>query len=308
MSKKNSNIFAVLSVILFVCTLTGCNGVPGILNPKGVVAFEERELMFNSAALMTIVVLSVIIMSLVFVYHYRATNHKAEYKPDWCHNNFLEAIWWGVPTLIIVILAIMTWIYTHKLDPYRKLSFHINGVAVEDMQVEVVALPYKWMFYYPEYDVATVNYLALPNNIQTEFFLTTDNVPMSSFFIPQLGSQIYTMAGMRTRLHLIPTYTGRIEGLNAQYNGDGFAHMRFNVDVMEPEDFKKWIATAKQSKLKLDETEYKKIRQPSDNEKAIIYSSGSKGLFNKIIKSYNAAKHPDWSDATDSNGDVKNVR
>lgn len=269
-------LLALISVVL-----VGCEGHPSILNPKGVIAFEERRLIFDSAALMLIVLIPVIIMSFDFVTHYRSGNKKTEYRPNWAHSVFLESIWWGVPIAIILVIGTMTWISTHKLDPFRKLNY---PGKVE--RIDVIALPWKWLFIYPEKNIATVNHLVLPNKTQVEFHFTNDNVPMSSFMVPQLGSQIYTMAGMRTRLHLIPTHIGKVEGMNTQYNGDGFSDMRFDVDVVSEQDYNDWTKKVASQYGKLNNRTYNKIRQPEINAKVTYFSGVEQNLFNSIMHAY----------------------
>lgn len=280
--KRHLMHFKVLGILLSLMLLAGCEQkITGILNPKGIVTYEERILLFDALALMLIVVLPVIIMSFAFVHRYRASHKTAEYKPNWNHSVFLEAIWWGVPCLIIVILGVLSWKYTHKLDPYNP----INGRKV-DMQIQVISLPWKWLFIYPEQNIATVNYLRLPKDKQVEFLLTNDNVPMSAFFIPQLGSQIYTMAGMRTKLHLIGNYVGTFRGLNSQYNGDGFSEMHFPVDVVSDDEMNAWYAKVKSSPEALTKDRYAVVRQPTIAEPAHYYSSVEPDLFRTVINSY----------------------
>lgn len=272
----------LVSITLMATILTGCNQkITGILNPKGVISFDERILLFDSVALMLIVVIPVIIMSFAFIYRYRETHHKGAYKPNWNHSLFLEAFWWGIPCLIIVALGILTWHYTHKLDPYRK----IDGYPVS-LKVQVVALPWKWLFIYPEQNIATVNQLKLPVNKQVEFLLTSDNVPMSAFFIPQLGSQIYTMAGMQTQLHLLATQTGTYRGLDSQYNGDGFSEMYFPVEVVSNEEMQNWISSVQRTDKPLDVKNYSKLRQNSIAHPAELYSAVDKNLFHNIMHYY----------------------
>lgn len=261
---------------------------PTILQPKGLIAFQERKIIFDTAALMLIVVIPVIIMSFAFVYKYRRGKSVTEYKPDWHHSTFLEVLWWGVPFAIVFILAIITWVTTHKLDPFRKLNY---PGKVE--QIQVIALPWKWLFIYPEHGITTVNKLVLPLKRQAEFTLTNDNVPMSAFFIPQLGSQIYSMAGMETKLHLVPTETAHIEGFNSQFNGYGFSDMRFNVDVVSLQDYKAWLENIKRNNKPFSQKAYNKVRQPShEKAKEQEYSSYLPKLFNHVVHSYMLAQHP----------------
>src|SRR5579862_2857852 len=221
---KKVTLTSWLVVIIACFLLVGCKGhLVGILNPKGIISHEERTLFFNTLALMLIVVLPVIVMSFTFVYHYQVAHRIKTYRPNWSHSLFLEALWWGIPIIIICVLAVLTWKKTYELDPYHRI------VSNEPLQIQAIALPWKWLFIYPQQNIATINYLVLPAGQQVEFWLTTDNVPMSAFFIPQLGSQIYTMAGMRTRLHLLANQTGDYDGLNTQYNGEGFSDMHFPV-------------------------------------------------------------------------------
>jgi len=274
-------------------SLTGCkDNFLGVLNPKGVIAYQERKLLFDAMALMLIVVLPVIIMSFAFVFHYQESHQIRDYKPNWSHSVFLEAIWWGVPIVIIVVLGIVTWKKTHQLDPYNRIP---SAPAAEaPLPIQVIALPWKWLFIYPEEKIATVNYLEIPVGRQVEFFLTNDNVPMSAFFIPQLGSQIYTMAGMRTRLHLMANETGVFTGLNSQYNGDGFSDMHFEVHVVSREEMADWLKKMQSSKQALDKKRYEELLYPSIGAKPLFFSGYQPDLFNSVIRIYQqtGAKHP----------------
>ena len=262
--------------------LSGCVHVTGgVLDPKGLVAKEERTLMFDSVALMLIVVIPVIIMSFAFAFRYRARHgNKSRYRPNWCHNVALEAIWWGVPCIIIIALGIITWITSHRLDPYRPLD-----KGGKPMVIQAVSLQWKWLFIYPEQGIATVNQIDIPRGRQVEFQLTSV-APMSAFFIPQLSSQIYTMAGMRTRLHLYTDNEGTYRGLNAQYNGDGFSDMEFKVNVVAPEAFTQWVQMVKSSNSQLTLPIYQQLVKPTIAAPVTYYSSVMPGLFRRIMMSY----------------------
>ncbi len=269
--------------ILFMLNLTGCSGhFIGMLNPKGLVAFQERKLFFDTLALMLVVVLPVIIMSLTFVYHYQISHRIADYKPNWGHSYFLESLWWGIPCVIIFILAVMTWRQTHELDPYRRMT----GYSEKPIIIQVIALPWKWLFIYPDENIATINYLEIPVGQQVEFWITTDNVPMSAFFIPQLGSQIYTMAGMRTRLHLVANEIGLYDGLNTQYNGDGFSEMHFSVHVVDPIEMASWIAQVKKAPDHLTLVSYDQLLNQSIDNKSAFFSGVEGNLFNTVMATY----------------------
>lgn len=292
-------VLAVLGCLLLVC-LEGCKGqATGLLNPKGLIALEERKLFFDTLALMLIVVLPVIVMSFTFVYHYQVSHRVTDYKPNWSHSYLLESLWWGIPCAIIVILAIMTWKKTNQLDPYAK----IPGYNEPPVVVQAIALPWKWLFIYPEQNIATVNELYLPVNKQVEFSITADNVAMSAFFVPQLGSQIYAMAGMRTELHLVPTHVGIYDGMNTQLNGDGFSDMHFAVHVVEMDEMQKWVNSVKQSTTKLDDTAYSNLLQPSIGDKPRYFSGVKEKIFQNAIDIYmlNGNVHPRENSTKPSN-------
>lgn len=273
----------IVTSCLILATLSGCTThFAGMLNPKGIIANEERKLFFDTLALMLIVVLPVIIMSFTFVYHYQISHRTKDYKPNWSHSYFLETLWWGIPCVIILILAIMTWKKTHDLDPYKR----INGYNQPPLLIQVIALPWKWLFIYPEQHIATINYLEIPVGQPVEYWITTDNVPMSAFFIPQLGSQIYTMAGMRTRLHLLANDIGIYEGMNTQFNGDGFSDMTFAVHVVDAKEMQQWFSEVKNSVNVLTNDTYNELLKPSIANQPTFYSTVSANLFNDVIMIY----------------------
>lgn len=274
---------SILTFFVAILTLTGCNtSVSGLLNPKGVVAYQERKLFFDTMALMLIVVLPVIIMSFTFVYHYQESHRTRDYKPNWAHSYFLEALWWGIPCVIIVILAIITWVKTHELDPYARIAGHND----KPILIQAIALPWKWLFIYPELNIATVNYVMVPIGAQVEYWITADNVSMSALFIPQLGSQVYAMAGMRTRLHLVANEIGTFEGMNTQFNGEGFSDMHFPVYVVSPEKMQTWITQIKSSSQPLNAEAYNQLLMPSINNKPAFYSGVEPDLFQHVLDAY----------------------
>lgn len=277
------SLLQCLVILGLLAGLTACSAViDGMLNPKGIVAYEERKLFFDTLALMLIVVLPVIVMSITFVYHYRVTHRVRDYKPNWSHSHFLESLWWGIPCVIIVILAVLTWERTHKLDPYKPITGHNEAPLL----IQAIALPWKWLFIYPQQNIATVNYLVVPVGQQVEYWLTTDNVPMSSFFIPQLGSQIYAMAGMRTRLFLLANQAGDYIGMNTQFNGPGFAEMRFMTHAVTPEQMQQWVNQIKQSPDQLTDAAYNELLQPSIGDQPKFFAGVSDNLFQNVINLY----------------------
>lgn len=281
--RKFCLILKCITFFLMLFCLAGCQShFTGVLNPKGVIAFEERKLLFDTLALMLIVVLPVIIMSFAFVYHYQISHRINDYKPDWGHSYFLEALWWGIPFVIVIMLGVITWKKTHELDPFAK----INGHVTSPLLIDVIALPWKWLFIYPEQGIATINYLAIPVNQEVIYSMTTDNVPLSAFFIPQLGSQIYTMAGMRSQLHLIANEVGVYDGMNTQYNGDGFSDMHFEVHAVQAEAMENWFNEVKNSPNHLNEATYKTLLNPTINDKPQFFSGVEKNLLNRVMHIY----------------------
>ncbi|MHB1221311.1 MAG: COX aromatic rich motif-containing protein [Gammaproteobacteria bacterium] len=276
-------LLALIVLGFAVVGLAGCSELSlGMLNPKGLIAYEERKLFFDTLALMLIVVLPVIIMSFAFAYHYQASHRIRDYKPNWSHSYFLEVLWWGIPCAIILVLAILTWKKTYELDPYHKIPGHDE----KPLLVQAIALPWKWLFIYPEENIATVNYLVVPTGRQVEYWITADNVPMSAFFVPQLGSQIFAMTGMRTRLHLLSNQPGVYEGLNTQYNGDGFSDMHFPVYVVDAAGMQKWVDGVKQSTKQLNDASYSELLNPSEGNRPQFFAGVPPDFFNNVIMTY----------------------
>jgi len=270
---------SVLSASLMLL-LSGCSNLD-ILNPKGSVGVAERDLIATSTWAMLIVVIPVILMTLFFAWRYRASNRNAEYRPGWTHSTAVEIAVWTIPALIILFLAVLTWRTTHELDPYRPLESQVKPI-----NVEVVALDWKWLFIYPDLGIASVNQLAIPVGTPVNFRITSDTV-MNSFFIPQLGGQIYAMAGMQTRLHLIADQAGDYAGLTANFSGKGFSDMKFRTLATSPADFNAWVAKVRASSDRLDMDRYHAVSEPSEKDPVRYFSTVDPKLFNNIIARYN---------------------
>lgn len=263
--------FEISFIMLVSSLLNGCS--LAVLNPHGLIAAKEIHLMLVSAALMLIVVIPVVFMAIFFSWRYRETNTKACYKPLWSHSVLLEIIWWSIPCCIIGILAIMTWYTTHELDPYRPLDS-----SKPPLIVQVVALEWKWLFIYPEQNIATINYLQLPVDVPVELQITSEG-PMNSLLIPQLAGQIYAMAGMRSQLHLIANKTGDYPGFSANFSGNGFSDMKFVTHIATQSDFDAWVAQVQTSKNILDKTAYENLKIASENDQVKFFSGIYKNLF-----------------------------
>lgn len=274
---KKILVLALMATIFI--TLAGCN-TPIVLDPKGTLGMQEKDLIIDALLLMSIVVVPVIFLTLFFAWKYRASNKKAIYSPNWHHSNILEVFVWGIPVVIILVLATITWRTTHALDPYKPLQS--NKPPIE---IDVVSLDWKWLFIYPEQNIATVNFLEFPVDTPVDFKLTSD-APMNGFQIAQLGTQIYTMAGMQTQLHLIANEIGNYSGRSTNYSGAGFSDMTFNARVVTDEDFATWVQAAKKSDKMLDANEYNNLAQPSQDNPITTYSAVQNHLFDNIIMKF----------------------
>ncbi len=255
--------------------LAGCD-IP-VLDPKGPIGSEERSIILWSTVLMLIIVVPVIIMTLAFAWRYRASNETASFAPDWEHSTRIELVVWLVPCLIVGALGVITWNSTHKLDPYRQIVSDTKPI-----EVEVVSLDWKWLFIYPELHVASVNELAFPVGTPVHFRLTSGSV-MNSFFIPQLGSQIYTMAGMESQLSLLADQPGDYTGLSANFSGDGFSDMQFKARALTSDAFEAWVATARASGQSLTPETYKTLSQPTEQAPVSYYGDVSVNVYHDAL-------------------------
>ncbi|WP_045769864.1 ubiquinol oxidase subunit II [Xanthomonas albilineans] len=271
-----------------VLLLAGCDSA--ILNPRGQIGQDEKTLLITSVVLMLLVVIPVIVMTLAFAWRYRASNTKARYEPNWSHSTAIEVVVWSIPCMIILVLAVLTWRSSHALDPYKPLESQVKPITIE-----AVALDWKWMFIYPEQGIATVNEIALPVDTPVNFKITSDTV-MNSFFIPHLGTQIYAMAGMETKLHLIANEPGEMFGLSANYSGHGFSKMGFTVHATDRAGFDAWVAKVKASQKTLDQAQFQALAADRNDEAAYpvtYYASVQNGLFKSLIDKYMMGKGHD---------------
>lgn len=264
--------------------LTGCDTV--VMKPHGDIAAQQAQLIVTSTLLMLLIIVPVIALTLFFAWRYRQSNTEATYTPDWDHSTRLELIIWGAPLLIIIALGAITWISTHKLDPYRPLDRIDDqrplAADVKPLVVEVVALDWKWLFIYPEQGVATVNELAAPVDRPIQFRITSSNV-MNAFYVPELAGMVYAMPGMETKLHAVINKPGEYDGLSANYSGAGFSNMRFRFHGLSDADFDKWVATNRQQGSKLDGATYLQLEKPSEREPVRRYGSVQAGLYGAIV-------------------------
>jgi cytochrome o ubiquinol oxidase subunit II len=274
----------VISIASAAMLLASCN--EGVLDPQGPVGKAERIILYDATAIMLAVVIPVIVLTLVFVWWFRARNGRARYRPDWEYSGRIEMIIWSIPALIILFLGGIAWTGSHDLDPPRPLA-----ESTAPLDIEVISLDWRWLFIYPHEGIASLNRLVVPAGVPLRFRLTSTTV-MNSFFVPQLGSQIYTMPNMVTRLNLQADHPGTFEGLSAQFSGDGFSDMRFDLVATEAESFKDWVITAKSQGGVLDASTFEDLVKPAKSDGTQTYAQVSEGLFDRISSGRMAAVTP----------------
>lgn len=251
-----------------------------MLFPKGIIALEQRNLLFLLQGLMLLVIIPVYLMFFIFSWKYRAYNSKAIYDPDLIDNTLAEYFWWGIPLVLTAIISVITYIKTDQLDPFKPIQSD-----KKTMTIQVVALQWKWLFLYPDEGVASLNFFQFPEQTPVRFEITAD-APMNSFWIPSLGGQIYAMPKMKTELNLIANQIGNYRGSSANLSGEGFAGMNFIAKASSEEDYRKWLEETKKAPIQLDMEKYKQLAKPSSNHSPETYFLKDNDLFNKIIMKY----------------------
>ncbi|TPG76792.1 ubiquinol oxidase subunit II [Pseudomonas arsenicoxydans] len=282
MSKNRYPRLLGLLPLIGTLLLSGCNMT--LLDPKGQVGLDERNLIITATLLMLLVVVPVIVMTFLFAWKYRASNTDAVYTPKWSHSTKIEIAVWAIPVLIIIALGYVTYKSTHALDPYKPLESDVKPITIQ-----VVSMDWKWLFIYPEQGIATVNKIVFPANTPINFQITSDTV-MNSFFIPGLGGQIYAMAGMQTKLHLIANQNAEFDGISANYSGAGFTGMKFKAIATSQADFDAWVSDVKKAPKQLEKAEYEALSKPSQNNPVALYSSFTPNLFQTIVDKYEGMK------------------
>jgi cytochrome o ubiquinol oxidase subunit II len=269
--------YALLALALIgALGLGGCS--QGVLYPQGPIAGAERLLLINSTVIMLVVVIPVIVVTLAFAWWYRSSNPRANRNTDESYEGRIEFVVWSIPTLTVILLGGVIWIGSHQLDPRAPIA----GKS-DPLRVDVVALDWKWLFIYPDQGVAAVNQLVIPAGIPIQFRLTSATV-MNSFFVPQLGSQIYTMGGMTTHLNLLADTPNEYPGFSANYSGDGFSEMRFIVKSVPVDDFNTWLEQVRGGGPALDNAGYAELAKPSIAVPPTTYRSVEPKLFERIVE------------------------
>ncbi len=268
-------LLSIFGSALLVAGLSGCSYA--LMDPHGPIGRQEKLILIDSTAIMLAIVIPVIIATLAFAWWYRAGNAHATRHLDWSYSGRIEFIVWAIPALVILFLGGIAWIGSHDLDPPKAIES-----KTAPLEIEVVALDWKWLFIYPDAGIASVNKLVLPVGAPVRFHMTSAGV-MNSFFIPQLGSQIYAMAGMDTRLNLLVDDPGTYHGLSAQFSGDGFSDMTFDVSAVPRQDFEQWLDGTRTGGGTLDATAYGILVHPTAREAPHTYGTVSAGIYDAIV-------------------------
>ncbi|MDR4307735.1 ubiquinol oxidase subunit II [Chelatococcus sambhunathii] len=282
--KPFGRLFRALAIIPALFALAGCEMV--VMSPSGDIAAQQRDLVVISTVLMLLIIVPVIALTIAFAWKYRSSNKDADYDPDWHHSTGLEVVIWAAPLVIIIALGAITWVSTHLLDPYRPLARLDASRAIPEgvkpLRVQAVALDWKWLFFYPDYGVATVNELAAPVDAPISFQITSSTV-MNSFYVPALAGMIYAMPAMETKLHAVINKAGVYDGFSANYSGAGFSDMRFKFHGLAQADFDKWIESVKASGDQLDRAGFIELEKPSVRVAPRKYGSTPADLYDAIL-------------------------
>ena len=294
-----------LAALPLALLTSGCDWV--VMSPSGDIAVQQRDLVLISTGLMLLIIIPVIAMTLFFAFRYRQSNKAAKYEPNWDHSVGLELLIWGIPLLIIIALGALTWTSTHLLDPYRplgRISAQTSDVGEnapigqlsdnqqtitggKPLDVQVVALDWKWLFIYPEYGIATVNELAAPVDRPLRFKMTSSSV-MNAFYIPALAGMIYTMPGMQTTLNAVINKPGNYEGFSSNYSGAGFSGMRFRFHGVSDAGFQAWVNRVKQGGAKasggLNRASYLQLEKPSEKVPVRYYNAVAPDMFKLVVE------------------------
>jgi cytochrome o ubiquinol oxidase subunit 2 len=252
-----------------------CRG--GLLDPQGPVTANEMVILIDASLVMLAIILPTILAIIAFSWWFRASNARATYRPDFIYSGKIELVVWSIPVMVILLLGGVSWIGSHRLDPATPLKS-----SIPPLEVEVVSLDWKWLFLYPDQGIASVNMLVVPAGTPIHFKLTSGSV-LSAFFVPQLGSMIYTMNGMTTQLNLMADRPGVFRGLSSHYNGDGFSGMHFILSAVSASQFAEWVAHVRLAGPVLDAVNYRGLSEQSLNVTPFSFRSAEVGLFQQIV-------------------------
>ncbi|HEV8052028.1 MAG TPA: COX aromatic rich motif-containing protein [Parachlamydiaceae bacterium] len=273
-------LLAVLTgVVGIIIVLSNENAL--VVNPKGIIAKQELALIITNILLMLLIIVPTFILLFAVVWKYCIKKENDDYDPDHHFGTTSQVIMWILPTIIVAVLALITWDATYKLNPYKPIESEKKPLTIQ-----VVAMDWKWLFIYPEQGIATLNYFYIPEQTPIHFRLTADGSPMNSFWVPQLSGQIYAMSGMSTQLHLMADHLGEFVGRDAEINGEGYSDMTFKVKSTTLKEFEDWTAEMKKSPVKLTQEVYLELLKPSINKSLIQYSDVEDDLYHHIVHKY----------------------
>jgi cytochrome o ubiquinol oxidase subunit II len=270
--------YRLLAVLLIgAAALGGCT--EGVLDPRGPIASAERQILFNSLGIMLAIVIPTILATLGVAFWFRASNERARYRPNFRYSGRLEMLVWSIPAMTVFLVGGVAWVGSHDVSPRKPIAS-----TEKALRIQVASLDWKWLFIYPDQGVASVNQVTIPVGTPVSFELTSSGV-MNSFFVPQLGSQIYTMAGMVSHLHLRADDPGTYRGMSAQFSGEGFSDMHFNVDAVPAEKFAQWVDLARSAGPELNAKTYADLAKPSGAVAPFTYRAVAPDLFSSIMLS-----------------------
>ena len=264
-------------ILIGAAMLGGCT--QGVLDPKGPIAAADRQILLNALGIMLAIVIPVILATLGVAFWFRESNERARYRPNFTYSGRLEMLVWSIPAMTVFLVGGVAWVGSHDVSPRKPIAS-----TVKPLRVQVASLDWKWLFIYPDQGVASVNRLTIPVGTPVSLDLTSSGV-MNSFFVPQLGSQIYTMAGMITHLNLLAEHPGTYRGFSAQFSGEGFSDMHFDAEVVTGEKFAQWIDAARGAGPELNATTYADLVKPTAAVAPFTYRSVAPGLFENILVS-----------------------
>lgn len=284
--KYISWIFGTIIVLGTVASIVIASGNSlDVINPTGYIAQQELNVLIFATLLSLVVIIPVFVITIYISLKYSSKNKNTRYEPDWDSSSKAEATWWAIPIILIFFMSIVTWQSTFALDPYKALESDKQPI-----KVQVIAMEWKWLFIYPEYGIASLNYLQIPVDTPINFEITSD-APMNSLWIPSLGGQVYAMKGMQTKLHLLSNETGEVTGRSSNISGEGFADMHFVTNTTNDDDFEKWTSRVARDGLTLNIFKYEQLAEPSIEKVPIYYTDIEPRLFNTIIDKYMHGGH-----------------
>jgi cytochrome o ubiquinol oxidase subunit 2 len=275
LARSNMRYVVLAAILIGAATLGGCT--EGVLDPKGPIAAADRQILLNSLGIMLAIVIPVILATLGVAFWFRESNARARYRPNFTYSGRLELLVWSIPAMTVFLVGGVAWVGSHDVSPRKPIAS-----TVKPLRIQVASLDWKWLFIYPDQGVASVNRLTIPVGTPISLELTSSGV-MNSFFVPQLGSQIYTMAGMITRLHLKADQPGTYRGFSAQFSGEGFSDMHFDADAVTDDKFAQWVDQTRRAGPELDAKTYADLARPSAAVVPFTYRAVAPGLFNSIM-------------------------